>query len=305
VRAPINSGGTFEQFVVQVLGQIGQHPKILQKTLKASEKEKGKSIRPLKAKLTKLQKSIKETIASLKNYLDLANKGSEQLVSELMVEAEQLAKQKHAQELELELEIEKVKMEINFRERVVVDEKIIAESLLQFHEVFGSLDFDSQKQLLKLLVKEIEVSRLDPEKDDLPGDPSAYDLQIRTSLYRLKFKFYTDSLFQRTYAKLPKCSHLSANGGQGGIALASLTRSPVGALLPAQTRSPSARRPSRPNTSPQPVLRLGGMTVPFVARTSTAAGLLAGIPRDRASKGILRSHSSSEEWRTGWDSNPR
>ena len=36
-------------------------------------------------------------------------------------------------------------MEINFRERVVVDEKIISESLLKFHEVMEELEFEDRK----------------------------------------------------------------------------------------------------------------------------------------------------------------
>ena len=74
-------------------------------------------------------------------------------------------------------------MEINFRERVVVDEKIISESLLKFHEVMEELEFEERKELLDLLVKEIEASRIDPEKHELPKNPGIYDLKIRTSLY--------------------------------------------------------------------------------------------------------------------------
>ena len=34
---------------------------------------------------------------------------------------------------------------------------------------------------------------------------------------RLKFRFFADSLFQRTYAEVSKCSYSGQNGGEGGI----------------------------------------------------------------------------------------
>ena len=203
----------FEEFVIEVIGQIGKHPKIIKKTMRASEIEKKKSIRPLKSKLSKLKKELAETTRSLRHYLDLAKKGEEHLASVLMGEAEELAKTKHMQERE----IEKVKMEINFRERVIVDEKTVSESLLQFREVVDGLEFEERKELIELLVKDIEVSRLDPENYEELDETNTYDLKIRTSLYRLKFKFFSSPLFKGAGEKVSKCSHLNKNGGPGGI----------------------------------------------------------------------------------------
>ncbi|MGJ8660595.1 MAG: recombinase family protein [Bacteroidota bacterium] len=203
----------FEELVINMIGQIGKHPKILKKTLEASQKEKNKSIRPLKSTLVALNKELAMTKESFNNYLALAKKGGDHLVGELMVEAEVLAKTKQEQERE----IEKVKMEINFRESAVVDEKTVSQSLLKFDEVIRALEFKDKKELIELILKRVEVSRLDPENYEQSSDPSIQDLKIRTSLYRLRFQFFSDSLFIKTYEKVLKCSQKNENGGPGEI----------------------------------------------------------------------------------------
>lgn len=95
----------------------------------ASNEEKHKSLRPLKAKLAQFQRRHKELGEELQRYLVLARQpGAGHFGQETLAAAEDLAKQKH----ELEREIEKVKIDIAHRERVVTDEQIISDALLAF-----------------------------------------------------------------------------------------------------------------------------------------------------------------------------
>ncbi|MFT3991597.1 MAG: hypothetical protein QM680_09325 [Luteolibacter sp.] len=108
-----------------IIGELGRHPDVIRHAITASNEEKRKSLRPLKAKLGQFQRRHKELGEELQRYL---------------VAAEDLAKQKH----ELERGIEKVKIDIARRERVVTDERIISDALLAFE---GDLPFDDQRDL--------------------------------------------------------------------------------------------------------------------------------------------------------------
>ena len=204
----------FEKFIVKIIGEMGRHPDVIQSALHASNKAKNQSVRKLKSKIAQLTKRHTEIAAELKLCLDAAkSNGAAHLTSEFIAEAEELAKTKH----EVEAEREKLKMEIGFHERVVTDENLIAGALLQFEELFDTLEFADQKELLELVVRSISVRRHDPKKDELPKGAEAFATKIRTSWYLVTIQFYANDLITGTYGNGAKSSHLDQDGGGGGI----------------------------------------------------------------------------------------
>ena len=108
-------------------------------------------------------------------------------------------------------------MDIRRKEHLVVEEGHIANALLEFKKVFDTLMFEKQKELVALLIREIRVSRFDPDNDDSPADPDVFKVKMRTSWYCVSFQFYLNPLFDRVLKNDGTSSHLNRDGGQGGI----------------------------------------------------------------------------------------
>jgi hypothetical protein len=124
-----------------------------------------------------------------------------------------LAKQKH----ELEREIEKVKIDIAYRERAVTDEHLVAKNLLDFEKTITGVSFDEQCDLLRLLLRQVRVNRLDPKKEPIPGNPHTWSTQIRTQWFAVNLDLYASDLISRSCANPAASSHSDHDGGRGGI----------------------------------------------------------------------------------------
>ncbi len=71
---------SMDDFVLQVIGEIGRNPEIIKTAIAASNEEKNKSIRPLKTKLAELQRRHTDLNEELQHYLKLSRQpGSEHL----------------------------------------------------------------------------------------------------------------------------------------------------------------------------------------------------------------------------------
>ena len=83
------------------------------------------------------------------------------------------------------------------------------------------LTFEEQAELIGLLVKEIRVSRFDPEKDELPCDGDAFVIQLRTAWYRVDLRMFSNHLsVSDMLGKLKTLPGVRSNGeggGEGGI----------------------------------------------------------------------------------------
>lgn len=203
-----------DDFIMQIIGELGRHPDVIRHAITASNEEKHKSLRPLKAKLAQFQCRHKELGEELQRYLVLARQpGAGHFGQETLAAAEDLAKLKH----ELEREIEKVKIDIAHRERVVTDEQIISDALLAFAGRMSGLPFDDQRDLLHLMMRQIRVNRLDPEKDRIPAGPHGWDTKIRTQWFVVNLEIYASDLFSISYKNPAAGSHLDHDGGGGGI----------------------------------------------------------------------------------------
>ena len=182
----------FEDLIISYLGEIGRHPEIIEAAVQASNQEKQKSIRPLKARLADLERQHRTLSESVRNCVEaVKKKGVNTITNDFMAEAEKLSAEKHA----VELEKTKVQMDINYRESVVADKKVIAEALLRFETVVKSLPTEDQKELFQLIVREISVKHFDPTTDPVPQKEGVFSTKIRTKWYLVNITLFASDLF--------------------------------------------------------------------------------------------------------------
>ena len=212
------SGRAFEDYVLQLMGELGQHPDIIKATIEAAKKEQGKSAKPFEKKLKQVSKELKEVSAEVVRLVELAkNPELAGLSQDFIAEANGAGRRKS----ELQDEREKLKMEIDYRRNLVTDETIICQKLVDFSSLFEELTFEEQAELISLLVQDIQVSRFDPEKDELPCDKEAFSTQIRTSWYRIDIRMFSNRLSIKEMLdrsrELSGVRNKTKSGGPGGI----------------------------------------------------------------------------------------
>jgi hypothetical protein len=88
-----------------------------------------------------------------------------------------------------------MKLEIRARESAVADEEHVAEALGNFSKLFEVMSFDERRELMGLLIKNVSVSRFNPETDRFTCDKSVFQNQPSTKWYRLDFDFHIRSMF--------------------------------------------------------------------------------------------------------------
>lgn len=200
---------TFDDLIVAFIGQLGQHPEIIEKTVATSNQTQKRSLRPLKAQLATLENRHRELARGIQQFLEvIRKKGADHVTGAIVSEADRLAGEKN----EVEREMEKLRQLIAHRERVVCDEQIIADSLLHFHETFSILPFDDQVELIRLLIKGITVKRFDPEKDVVPVTPGTFATEIRTKAYLINVELYVSDLISTVEKTLNGSSHSGKSG---------------------------------------------------------------------------------------------
>jgi site-specific DNA recombinase len=202
----------FEKLIIGYIGELGRHPEIIQATVKASNEAKKKSIRPLRSQLAVLEKRYRELSEAVNNCVEAAKrKGARNITDDFMAEAERLAEEKHT----VELEREKLRIEIDYREKVVADERAIADALLRFEKVVDNLPPEEQKELLRLIIREIAVKHFDPEKDKAPVHEGVFRTKIRTKWYLVNMSLYASDLFARVSQEGKISSYFDRIGSPG------------------------------------------------------------------------------------------
>ena len=88
----------------------------------------------------------------------------------------------------------------------------MAPSLLQFENVFGTLDFEQKLELVRLLVREVRLPKIDPDKEPMPVDPSIFRTKIRTSWYHVSFQLYLNPWIYRADGGIIESSYLKGDG---------------------------------------------------------------------------------------------
>jgi hypothetical protein len=207
-------GQDFDSFVVKAIREIGKRPEELKSALKDSQKSGKRSMREHKVKLAFANKELGKLDDEIGRLIDLAKaKGRKGFGETLLEEADSLLADKR----KIVAEREALKGKIQYGEKAIAGEKVIAEALTNFEDLYKRSPFEKRAELANLLIRQIKVSRFVPKKEDLPtGFPMA-EGNIRTSWYRIDFSFLVRSLFRSTYKKGQKSSYLVQGGGERGI----------------------------------------------------------------------------------------
>jgi len=104
----------------------------------------------------------------------------------------------------IEQELEKVYIEIDFKQRDVLNTEIIQKSLKSFTEIIENTSLENQKELMQLLIKEIRVSPFDPQKEKPPKELEAISLKIRNKWIKTEIDLYEISVPSTTYDEVNK-----------------------------------------------------------------------------------------------------
>jgi hypothetical protein len=120
-----------------------------------------------------------------------------------------------AEKRDIELQKTKVNIDINYRESVVADKQVIADGLLRFETVMKGLPAEDQKELVRLLVREISIKHFDPEKDQEPKEKGVFNTKIRTKWYLVNISLFASVLIQDGYKIGEISSDLNRIGSRG------------------------------------------------------------------------------------------
>ena len=211
-------GRAFEEFVLKLLAELGKHPEVVKRTVEAAKKSHIREIKPLERKLAKVVGELEGVNRQVKALVEMAKKPEmKNLSADFMAGADALG----ARKSDLQLERQKLRMEIDYRRNLVTDGKIICAKLTDFTALFDELTFEEQAELLNLILKDVAVSRFDPEKDKHSYDPEVFVTQMRTSWYQLKIRFFSNSFsvndLRRNIEAVSKVRIKGTSGGRSGI----------------------------------------------------------------------------------------
>ena len=116
---------------------------------------------------------------------------------------------------EVELQKSKLNIDINYRESVVADKQVIADALLRFEHVMKSLPAEDQKDLTRVLIREISVKHFDPEKNQAPKEKGVFSTKIRTKWYLVNISLFANDLIPTNYKIGEISSDLKRIGSRG------------------------------------------------------------------------------------------
>lgn len=115
----------FEEFLLQLMGELGKHPEIIRATTEASRKDYEEAAKPFERKLRELEKELEAVSDEVARLIGMAKRPElKDLSSDFIEETNAVGKRK----AELQDERQKLKMEIDYRRNLVTDKEIIAGS---------------------------------------------------------------------------------------------------------------------------------------------------------------------------------
>lgn len=81
--------------------------------------------------------------------------------------------------------------------------------------MLGKLPADEQKELVRLIIREITVKQYDPESDPEPKGKGTFTTQIRTKWYLVNLSLFASGLFQESWENGKISSDLKKIGSRG------------------------------------------------------------------------------------------
>lgn len=183
-----------EELVVSLLGELGKHPETIEKTVGVLRRAAQKEILPLKAEIERHSKQIRafqdreDRLAKLAANSEAGDFGAK-LLSEgrEISESRKLVEQTRAN----------LQVQVSMKEVGLIDAQSIAQQLLAFHSLMGEMSSDDQKELVRLLLKEIRVNRFAPEKQGAELGEGQIPLKIRTQWFLINITFFANDFFSR------------------------------------------------------------------------------------------------------------
>lgn len=204
----------FEDLILGFIGELAKQPAMIKETMAASLEAQLKAVRPMKSKLAALQKKHKTLAESVRTCIESAKaRGAEKIGEEFITEAEKLAVEKK----EIEHQINRLRVEIDQKERVTADERIVADSLCRFSELRKHMPAEHQKELVRMFIYEIVVNAVEPPETGEKGAEfvnqseatstgeklrhAIFETKIRTKWYRVNLGLYGSGLLSSVLTK--------------------------------------------------------------------------------------------------------
>lgn len=188
------SARTFENTIKKYLKDLGDSKAILSASIKAANQSSKKSLKPLLAKKDELQIKKAGLTKKIKRILGIMT-DNDFVSTDIKDEYKYLIREKEF----LETDLEKVYIEIDFKQRHVLNLDIIHKSLKVFSEIIDNLSIEDQKELMRLLIKEIRVLPFNPEKEKPPKELGAMSLKIRNKWIKAEIDIYEIPIPPTTY----------------------------------------------------------------------------------------------------------
>ncbi len=183
-----------EDLVLGLMRELGEHPNVIAETVDALKRKTTKDTKPAEGQLKEVEQKLRTASQKVEHLLSVAKEsGASALSREVMVEAQEAAEEKER----LSTRREQLKVEIGCRARAAIDADVVAQQLRDFSEVIGHLEPEEKKEIIRLLIREVHVNHLDPEKG--VSEPSEQDsvTQIRTNRFVVNITFYATDLFSK------------------------------------------------------------------------------------------------------------
>ncbi len=170
----------FEALIKQVLTDLGNNPSILQSCVDAANRDATRSLTSLQNEQRRHQEEIGKLTIGIRRIIEVM-KQEDMLSEDVREEYKQLVREKER----LLALCEKLQLDIERRQKRVVDAEIIRRSLQDFERLVNLLPLEDQKELFQLLIREVEVHLFDPAKEKLPKARGAFATRVRSKWYRV------------------------------------------------------------------------------------------------------------------------
>jgi hypothetical protein len=164
---------------------LGKRPEILQACVDAASRDATTSIAELNEALHTNRNQIGRLTSRIRRIIAIMTE-EDLLSDDLREEYKGLVREKE----QLQALCEKLELDIERRQRGVLDADLIRSSLQDFEQLVGVLPLEDQKELFQLLIHEVQVDPFDPSSEEILGSGAEIATRVRSKWYRLRIKLH-------------------------------------------------------------------------------------------------------------------
>ncbi len=176
----------FESIIKSVLIDLGSDGAVLQACVDAANREALVSVEELQERQRRNHDEIARLTTGIRRIIEIM-KETDLLAPDVRAEYKQLIQEKER----LSTAVEKLQMDIDRRQKKVLDVEVIRCSLVDFERLVNLLPVQDQKELFQLLLKEVKVHPFDPARDSPPdGTAGALATKVRSKWYRVEITLH-------------------------------------------------------------------------------------------------------------------